>query len=299
MKMGEFSDGLISISSGGLTARINPLGAELWSLTDSQGREYMTDADPAFWGGHAPLLFPIVGSLSGDVLRLDGAAYPMPRHGFARRSVFAPVQVEAGQARFRLTDSPDTRAVYPFGFVLEVTFRVEGMTLFTEASVTNPNAGVLPFSFGYHPAFAWPLPGGADKAAHKLVFEAEEPQDVRRVARDTGLLLDAGEPTPVRARELELSEDLFRADAMIWDDLASRSLSYGADDGAWLDIAFPDTPSLGVWQVPGGRYICIEPWAGHADPEHFAGDFREKPGVVLLEPGATRSFRMDVSVRPV
>jgi galactose mutarotase-like enzyme len=49
--------------------------------------------------------------------------------------------------------------------------------------------------------------------------------------------------------------------------------------------------------VPGARYICIEPWAGHADPAGFAGDFRDKPGVVLLQPGEARSFRMDVSLR--
>lgn len=289
---------LIEITNGELTARINPLGAELWSLTDAQGREYMTDADPAFWGGHAPLLFPIVGSLNGDVLQLGGREYALPRHGFARRGLFAPLHAGDGSVRFRLTDSPDTRAVFPFGFVLEMTFRLEGMTLAMEALVFNPNTGPLPFSFGYHPAFAWPLPGGADKAAHKLVFDQPEPQGVRRVASGTGVLLPNLEKTPVTGRELALSEDLFRADAVIWDALSSRSLSYGADGGAWLDISFPDTSALGLWQVPGAHYICIEPWAGHADPEGFAGDFREKPGVVLLEPGATRSFRMDVSVRP-
>ncbi len=292
------SDDLVTIASEGLTARINPLGAELWSLTDAQSREYMTDADPAFWTGHAPLLFPIVGSLNGDVLRLDGAEYSLPRHGFARRSRFTVVHTEDGLARFRLTDSPETRAAYPFGFVLEVTFRVEGMTLFTEASVTNPDREPLPFSLGYHPAFAWPLPGGADKAAHKLVFEHPEPRNVRRVSAGAGLLLDKSETTPVNNCVLPLSEDLFRADAVIWDELSSRKLSYGADNGASLDIAFPDTPSLGLWQVPGARYICIEPWAGHADPDGFAGDFREKSGVVLLGPGASRSFRMDVTVRP-
>lgn len=296
--MGQTSD-LIEITNGDLTARINPLGAELWSLTDAQGREYMTDADPAFWGGHAPLLFPIVGALGDDTLRLDGREYAMPKHGFARRSVFTAVHAEGGSARFRLTDSPDTRASYPFGFVLEVSYRLEAMTLFTEVTVNNPNMEALPFSFGFHPAFAWPLPGGAAKAAHKLVFERDEPQPIRQVGRSSGLLLPETVATPVKGRELALCEDLFHADALIWDKLASQSLSYGADGGRWLDTAFPDTTSLGVWQVPGARYICIEPWAGHADPEGFAGDFREKPGVVLLEPGATRSFRMDVSLRPV
>ncbi|MFY8194090.1 aldose 1-epimerase family protein [Novosphingobium sp. B1] len=292
------SDEFVIIGSDKLTARINPLGAELWSLTDAEGAEYMTDADPAFWSGHAPLLFPIVGALSGDTLRLGGQEHSMPKHGFARRSAFAPVHVEETEARFRLTDSPATRAAYPFGFVLEVLYRVEGMTLHTQVSVFNPNTDALPFSFGFHPAFAWPLPGGAAKHAHKLVFEAEEPEALRQVAPGTGVLLPDLILSPVKGRELALHEDLFRADALIWDRLSSTSLSYGADGGSSLDIAFPDTTSLGVWQVPGARYVCIEPWQGHADPEGFSGDFREKPGVVLLDPGATRSFRMDVTLNP-
>ena len=290
-------DDLILITSGDLTARIHPLGAELWSLADSAGAEYMTDADPAFWGGHAPLLFPIVGSLAEDTLRIDGKDYPMPRHGFARRSTFDLVAHEPAAARFRLTDDSETRSVYPFAFVLEMAFRLEGCTLAMEATITNPGQADLPFSFGYHPAFAWPLPGGAEKVAHKLVFEEAEPQPVRRVSRETGLLLPEGEPSPVHGRELALSESLFTADAMIWTDLASRSVAYGADGGAWLDVAFPDTAMLGLWQVPGARYVCIEPWAGHADPVEFAGDLSEKPGIGILPPGEARSFRMDVTVR--
>lgn len=290
-------DDLISITSGDLTARIHPQGAELWSLTDSAGAEYMTDADPVYWGGHAPLLFPIVGSLAEDRLRIDGKAYPMPRHGFARRSTFDLVAQDPAAVRFRLTDSAATRAVYPFAFVLEMAFRLEGRMLTMEATVTNSGHADLPFSFGYHPAFAWPLPGGAEKAAHKLVFEQAEPQPVRRVSRETGLLLLEGEPSSVQGRELALSESLFTADAMIWTDLASRSVAYGAEGGAWLDVAFPDTAMLGLWQVPGARYVCIEPWAGHADPVGFAGDLSEKPGIVILPPGEARSFRMDVTVR--
>lgn len=292
------SDDLVTIGSGELTARINPLGAELWSLTDAAGVEYMTDADPAFWSGHAPFLFPIVGALSGDTLRLDGREFSMPKHGFARRSAFAPVHVEGNEARFRLTDSPDTRAVYPFGFVLEVAYRIKGLTLLTEVSVFNPNGEALPFSFGFHPAFAWPLPGGFPKEDHKLVFEKAESPTLRQLTPNSGELSPNSVPSPANSRELRLSEDLFRNDALIWDVFESKSLTYGVDGGTSLDLHFPDTTSMGVWQVPGGRYICIEPWQGHADPEDFSGDFREKPGVVLLEPGATRSFRMDVTVNP-
>ncbi len=289
---------LVTIGSDALTAQINPLGAELWSLTDAAAREYMTDADPAFWDRRAPLLFPVVGELAGGQLRVDGVAHDLPRHGFARTSQFDLVEHAADQVRFRLTDSAQTRAAYPFAFALDMAFRVTGWRLDMVASVHNPGAAALPFSFGYHPAFAWPLPGAADKRAHCLTFERNEPQPVRRVDRATGVLLPHSEPTPVEGRDLLLDSALFEADAVIWTELHSRALRYHAPGGAALDIAFPDTPMLGLWQVPGARYICIEPWQGHADPQGFAGDFTAKPGLVMLAPGAVRSFRLSVTVTP-
>lgn len=293
--MGEA--GLVTISNAALTARINPLGAELWSLTDTQGREYMTDADPAFWTGRAPLLFPIVGALREGAYRFGGKRYALSKHGFARSSVFACEEHEAtGRAHFLLEDSAETRAVYPFAFALRVQFDLHDATLGITATVTNPGDEPMPFSFGFHPAFAWPLPGGAPKEDHAIVFACEEPQDVRRIDRDG--LLARSEPTPVEGRAMRLDSALFEDDALIWDRLASRSLTYGAAGGATLEIAFPDTPMLGVWQKPGARYICIEPWAGIADPAGFTGELPDKPGVVMLAPGDSRSFRMAVTVKP-
>lgn len=289
---------LISITSGDLTARINPLGAELWSLTDASGGEWMTDADPAFWTGRAPLLFPIVGALNCGHYRLCGSAHELAKHGFARHSRFECVSVEHEAAEFRLTASEATRQAYPFAFVLDMSFRLEGWTLRMTAKVTNAGATDMPFSFGFHPAFAWPLPGDAAKADHRVTFAEAEPQPIRRIDPPSGLLLAEPQPTPVTGRELALDPALFEADALIWDALNSRSLTYGAEGGARLDIAFPDTPMLGIWQKPGANYICIEPWQGIADPVGYAGDFREKPGVVTLTPGESRSFRMDVTVRP-
>jgi galactose mutarotase-like enzyme len=286
---------LVTISNGALTARINPLGAELWSLTDAQGREYMTDADPAFWTGHAPLLFPIVGALRNGTYRLDGRNYALPKHGFARTSLFAVAETSPDHVRFRLDDSEATRAVWPFAFALDAEFVLGGATLAMAVTVRNTGGLPMPFSFGFHPAFAWPLPGGAAKADHAIVFERDEPEPVQRI--DSEGLVARSEPTPVVDRELALREALFEDDALIWDALRSRCCSYGAPGGARLDLAFPDMPMLGVWQKPGAPYICIEPWAGIADPAGFEGDFRDKPGVMELAAGGSRSFRMDVTVR--
>ncbi|RVU04717.1 aldose 1-epimerase family protein [Novosphingobium umbonatum] len=285
------------ISNEALQAEISPWGAELLSLKNSNGLEYMTDADPAFWSGHAPLLFPIVGSLSCDKFNHAGRAYALPRHGFARRSQFSLVESRGDTVTFALEDSEATRAVYPFAFRLEMAFALTGATLHMTATVHNTGEGDLPFSFGYHPAFAWPLPEGGAKEQHRLVFEQDEPAPIHRVAKGTGVLLPEVEATPVLGRELVLRESLFEADAVIWKDLASRKLTYASPEGPALDISFPDTPDLGLWQVPGARYICIEPWAGHADPQGFDGEFVQKPGIVLLPSGGTRAFRMCVTLR--
>ena len=289
---------LIAISSGTLSARINPLGAELWSLTDAAGAEYMTDADPAFWTGHAPVLFPIVGMVRDGHYRLDGREYAIPKHGVARTSQFRVTSAGLDFAHFQLVDSAETRVAYPFAFALDVDFSLAGNTLHIAATICNRSDVSMPFSFGFHPAFAWPLPGGAAKRAHRLVFERDEPAPIRRIDPASGLLLPKPQPTPVTGRELAPTAALFKPDALIWDTLGSRAASFGAEGGAWLDLAWPDCPMLGVWQKPGAAYLCVEPWAGIADPVGYNGDFRDKPGVMELAPDASRSFRMDVTVRP-
>lgn len=285
----------VIIAGDGLSATINALGAELTSLKDAAGRELMTDADPAFWTGHAPLLFPVVGKPTGETIRVDGRAYAMKQHGFARRTMFAVTEQAADRATFVLTDSAETRAVYPFAFRLAVTFGIAGATLSVDVSIENPGDVPLPASFGFHPAFAWPLPGGGAKEAHRIIFSADEPAALRQIDAD-GQIAPAPRASPLDGRTLALRDDLFAHDALIWDRLHSDRLTYRGDGGARLEIAFPDTPMLGIWTKPGAHFICIEPWHGIADPAGFTGDFRAKPGVFEVEPGAAKRIAMRVTL---
>lgn len=285
----------VTIASDRLTAAIDPFGAELSSLKDAAGRELMTDADPAFWTGRAPLLFPVVGRPAGEVIRVDGRAYPMKQHGFARRSLFEVVDVGPHRAVFALTDSEATRASYPFAFRLEVAFAVEATTLRIDVTIANPGATPLPASFGFHPAFAWPLPYGADRADHRIVFERDEPGTLRAIAAD-GTIAAAGRPSPVDGRVLALSDALFAHDALVFDPVGSQAVTYGPPTGPHLKIAFPDTPQLGIWSKPGARFICVEPWHGLADPAGYMGEFRAKPGVFTVPPGGARHIGMSVTL---
>lgn len=285
----------VTLLSDELSADVALLGAELTWLDDSVGNSYLWNGDPAFWSGRAPLLFPIVGSLSGGSYRHAGAVHQLPRHGFARTSTFRVVDRSNDRVRLRLEANGRTRAVWPFEFRLDVTHALSGRSLTTTAVVSNLGEETMPASFGFHPAFRWPLPNAGSREHHRIRFEKPEPAPIRRLGVD-GCLRPEPEPTPVVGDTLALDDDLFREDAMIFDALVSRRLVFEGDDGPRLDIAFAGMPHLGIWSKPGAGFLCIEPWQGHADPAGFVGEIAEKPGMLPVAPGETRRFAMTVAL---
>lgn len=285
----------VSLDSGDLTAEVNPLGAQLSALRDRSGRELLWDGDPAVWTGRAPLLFPIVGTLAGGSYRLGSMLHHLPRHGFARGKLFDIVDTSSAGAAFRLKADEASIQVYPFRFELDVHFALDGPTLSVTTYVRNAGAEDMPASFGYHPAFRWPLPFGRARSSHVIEFASDEPAPVRRLDAE-GLLTPQRHPTPVSRRRLALTDALFQDDVVIFDEIRSRSVTYGADDGPRIRVDFPDTPFFGLWTKPGANFICIEPWHGVADPVGFSGDFTAKAGVFMLAPGAVLPIKMAITL---
>jgi galactose mutarotase-like enzyme len=160
--------------------------------------------------------------------------------------------------------------------------------------VTNDSEADMPASFGFHPAFAWPLPYGQPRDAHAVTFAQEEPEALRQLSNN--LIVPAARPSPVEGRHLALRDDLFTDDALIWENVRSRRAVYGADSGPTLRIDWRDMPNLGIWTKPGAHYVCIEPWAGIADPVGFSGEIWDKPGIVRILPGQSQSWAMEVTL---
>ncbi len=285
----------LKISSNALSAEISTLGAELRNLCDAQGRQLQWDGDPGVWNGRAPILFPIIGMLEGGTYRLDGKSYAMPKHGFGRHSQFDVVSHDAGAALLRLVANTGTRGIYPFEFQLDIALKLVYAELSLVATVANHDTQPMPASFGFHPALRWPLPYGLPRADHVIRFEHDEPAAIRRID-GSGLLLSEPRPTPVVGDTLALRDDLFVDDALIFDSLNSRRVFYGAGEGPHLEVRFDDFPTLGVWTKVGGGFLCIEPWQGIADPVGFDGDFRDKPGIVSIAAGESRSFAMTIAL---
>ena len=68
-----------------LTAKINTYGGELVSLVrNATGKEYIWNADEAFWKRSSPILFPFVGSTKNRTYTYEGVESPTAQHGFAR-----------------------------------------------------------------------------------------------------------------------------------------------------------------------------------------------------------------------
>jgi galactose mutarotase-like enzyme len=154
----------------------------------------------------------------------------------------------------------------------------------------------MPASFGYHPAFRWPLPFGQPRSSHFIQFETDEPGPVRRVD-SSGLLTPERHPTPIAHRHLALRDELFQDDVLIFDQIRSRSVIYGSEHGPRFHVSFPDAPYLGVWTKPAAHFICIEPWHGVTDPEGYSGDFKEKPGVFVVAAGGFLATKMQITLR--
>lgn len=283
--------------AGGLSVRINLHGAELWRLADHDGTDLLWSGDAQVWAGRAPILFPIIGTLAGGVYRYQGSSYPLHRHGFARHAIFTVVEHGADSALLRLEATADSYKVYPFTFQLDLRFHCTAGGLTVAVEVRNHGKEAMPFSFGFHPALRWPLEPGVPRTDHAITFAESEPAPISKLDAG-GLILPEREPSPVVGRRLELRDELFTSDALIFTDLASRSVDYGAadHDARRMQLDFENLPLLGVWTKPGAGYICIEPWQGMADPAGFAGDIFAKPGIIALAPHATWQAQMKLTL---
>ena len=89
---------LITLTDSKTTAVIDSTGAQLISLKDPSGREYIWQRDPKFWKKCSPLLFPVVGNCRNDRTILEDRIYAIEKHGFCRERDFDVSQKSPSKA---------------------------------------------------------------------------------------------------------------------------------------------------------------------------------------------------------
>ncbi len=286
---------MIHLRKGRSEAAISAIGGELrrWSV---DGSDLLWPGDPAWWEGSAPILFPIVGWARNGEVRIDGIARPMGVHGFAGSRPFRVVEQGEASCRLELVDDAETRAVYPFGFSLSVSYDLIGEGLAIGFTITNAGDRPMPYALGFHPGFRWPL-AGAQRSGHAVVFAEPEEPSVPVIAPG-GLFSATRRPVPLDGRRLVLDDDVFAAEALCFLDARSRSWRFEAPDGSAIRMDLDGFPHLALWSKPGAPFVCLEAWTGYGDPVGFEGELKDKPSMRILAPGEVDQARAMLTFQP-
>lgn len=264
-----------TLDNGTLRIAVDTHGAELKSLVKGETDFICSGTD--FWKYSSPILFPIVGKLKDDIYRFGGKSYTLASHGFGRLSDF--VCVAENPLTFRLTYSDYTLKNYPFKFALTVTYALDGNELTITDRVENLDDKPLYFSIGAHPALC--VDGDFD--AWQLEFNRDE--HCSRILLKNGLLSHERIPT-LDGRILKLNYELFKDDALIFDDFKSDAVTLRGKNHA-VTLKASDWPFWGFWTKIGAPFVCVEPWHGHADFCDFNGELPDKDGIRKLAVGET------------
>ena len=284
------------IRSSELTVQIDSHGAELKSVVRN-GKEYMWQADPAYWNRTSPVLFPFVGAVSGGKYRWKGQEYPMGQHGFARDCEFELVESSENKAVFRLDSSEETLAKYPFAFSLEIAYTAEGSSLTVEWRTINKAPETLWYAIGAHPAFNVPV--AADGTLSGVLLGLGGKEEKVLTVRDFADPLAAPTTHTLQTDAcgfFALDGHTFDGGALIFENDQLQQVSLADKEGSRFVTVDFTSPLVGVWSPVGKNapFVCIEPWYGRADMTGFAGELNEREFEQSLEPGgeSTVSYRM-------
>lgn len=274
----------VQIENEFLIATIAEDGAELISLKSKKHNiEYIWQGNPAFWGRHAPVLFPVVGRLKDDQYTYENKAYPMSQHGFARDSLFEVIEHGSELVSLSLKSSKQTKEVYPFDFELILSYALEADNLVVNYQVENTGNADMYFSIGGHPAFNVPLEQSLTFDDYYLSFS---PKKSRTQIPLVGPFADFEHKTLGQTNtSLDIRRELFKEDAIIFETKGANAFTIESDEGPHsISLSYADMPYVGIWSPypQEAPFVCIEPWCGIADEINATGNLVDKKGINKL-----------------
>ena len=233
------------LTSKNMTAEINYHGAELKSLI-KDGKEYMWQADPKFWSRTSPVLFPVVGQVSGGTYKYNGVEYKMSQHGFARDMDFELVESTDSSCTFLLKSNEETKEKYPFDFELRLGYELTDKGIEVIWDVKNTDEKPL------------------DSFKRSMFVDGLVTDEITNVALIEGVL--------------KLDDHSFDNGVYILENAQSDRVELLDENGdTVVDVTY-DAPLVGIW-APAGEgvpFLCIEPWYGRADKRGYDGELKDR-----------------------
>ena len=276
---------MITIQNDKLRATFNNLGAELVSLINIEtGKEIMWSGNPDFWSGISPVLFPIIGALKNEQYIFDDQTYELPRHGFARRRIFAVKESSENEVVFELTSDEESLKIYPFQFSLEIKYTLAANKLNVDYLVKNLSQKQMYFSLGAHPGFAIDTENGLNYNDYEIAFSNDDELQIHPLVDN--LISNQTQTIDLENKVLPLSYELFSKDALVTTNMRSKELILRNNKNHHKVIfTFSNFPYFGIWAAKNADFVCLEPWQGIADLENHNQQLTEKFGILRLEKG--------------
>lgn len=289
----------ICLKNDRIEAVIESFGAEMVSLKDALGKEYLWCGDSKYWSRHSPVLFPFVGKVSEGKYRYQGVEYPMGQHGFARDMEFTLVSQKEDEVWFSLESDEATKAKYPFDFRLEIGYQLMGNSVRVLWKVHNTaEKEEMYFSIGAHPAFLCPLEEGEEQRQYLVRFGGTEELIYRIPNLKLGLCRPKEYTMKLENSCCRLEKGFFDVDTYIFENRQLQEMSLLTPDGRpYITVSF-DTPLVALWSPnkEGSPFVCIEPWYGRCDMEGYAGSLEEREWGNSLEAGSVFEAYYDICV---
>ena len=276
-----------TLNNGILTISVAANGAELTSLKDSRGKEYLWQGDEKTWNRQSPILFPFIGRLKNKEFIYEGKKYPMMQHGFARDMEFTCIEEKKDEIWFEITDNEETYKIYPFKFSLKIGYRLVENTLEVLWEVKNTDNKTMYFNIGAHPGFNCPIDGEEDKVGYSLEFNSEGNPKHYGADSATGLRLSELSELKLENGRSVINKEYFDETTYIFEDNQISEASIVKPNGdKYVTVKF-NMPILAIWSMEkmNAPFICIEPWFGRCDRAEFDGELSEREFNLVLNAG--------------
>ena len=148
------------------------------------------------------------------------------------------------------------------------------------------------FGLGGHPGFKLEMP------QEEYYFELEKEEESVSFMEVEGIYISnvPSKNLLENKKIINIKEDSFINDAIMMKNLDSKtiSLKQKKDNRKVLEFNFSEFPVLAIWSMPKAPFICLEPWFNYADRVVETGYFKDKEGIITLNP--KREFECKFSV---
>ncbi len=268
------------ITNGALTVEISEIGAEIQSVKNAEGKEFIWNGDSAYWTGRAPVMFPICGGLKEDKYLYNGSEYTLPKHGFGKLMEYEVDSNDGSKITFLLKANDETKKGFPFDFELRITYALDDNNINVTYDVKNTGADKMYFSIGSHEAYA--IPEGIEN--YHIQFDKDVTLNAYIL---NGNLLKHEYITVLENDDVfPLNDEYFAVDALVFKKVDFDKATLVSNNGSRkISVEFPGCDYFLLWKKPEAKYLCLEPWAGIPDSEGSAYELETKEGIIPLDAG--------------